>query len=223
METNSMIGDAMLTVAFIGVFLSAILNAILLVFLLLYVFKWDKMRAWFNKKAGIDFMQQDRLEADQVKMLLVGLAIGVLIALCNIFSFDSLVGKLEAISFVGVLIWAIVKYRQEKGRLGGRGALWCAIFNFLVNTTVVSLAVFLSYMAIFLFVVMLLFGGISSASLSSMMGSGSSSTGPTNGILGKTEDGDDVVLEKTGDNSYRDEYGKGYSKNLDGSYYRKDY
>lgn len=220
METSG-IGSSILALAFFKIALTAIFNAISLVFAICYAFSWDKMREWFNKKAGINFMQKERLETEQGFMLMVGIAIGVLIAIFNMISLDAWVLGLESISFTAVFIWGVIKFVKEKSRLGKKAAFWSAMFNFLANITVVSFSVYLSYIAICLFVVMLLFGGITKASLSPISTSSSNSQELKSGIHGKSEDGDDLVLEDRGNNHFRDQHGRDYGRNLDGSYFER--
>lgn len=195
-------------------------NLLSFVFLIAYLLFWKRMRVWFNEKAGVDFMQENRVGPDQKRIIIVGAAFAVVLVILNICGFDDWATKIGGFAFVAAAAWSFVRYRRLIPTMGERAARWSSIFHFGANITVVAIVVSLSAFAIMLFVGIMLMGKISDFATGSMS-TGSSGDSFIKGVGKVTDMGEEVTVDQHSDGTFRDFHGNEYRENQDGSLHRR--
>lgn len=160
------------------------------VFIISYLFFWEKMKMWFNKKAGAEFMPEKRIERPQLIAGVIGVILAVVIAIAGAtgVSAESL-AQLTPMSIIlgviqwGGLIWFVIycrkTYRQKVANMGKQGARWSTIYLLCSCTTIVMLSVMLSTYVMMVYAALFIFDKGWNFSFSNTKGNSSGGNVPT--------------------------------------------
>lgn len=139
----------------------------LLLFVVMFVFKFDALRGWFNRKAGVDIVYGSRLDK---RLWRFALFFALIAASALLVSYHP-----NTIIFVAVamLLYCIVRVRARVVALGSRKAAWLEIIYVLFSGYTMLL------LCVFFFWAIIIFLGIKLLSESSSSGSSGGGSGYT--------------------------------------------
>ena len=148
------------------VFLPVVLGVYLLVpaflvFLVMFVFKYDALRRWFNKKAGVDIVSYNRLDKRLWRFVLFLGLFGVSIAVISHWPGAAL------LVVPAMLLYCIIRIRMLVAMYGSRKAAWFEIIYVLFAGYAVMVLCMLFFWAIIIFFAVKLLTEPSSSSSSS--------------------------------------------------------
>lgn len=197
-----------------------IINFTGIAFFVSYIFFWKRMRAWFNKKAGVDFMPQKRIGRDLRPIVIAGGVFSVIVIIVNIFGTEDMANKIGFIAMMGLIAWSVARYRKLKPVIGGQAAKWAAIFHFGSSLIILGLTITIAVFAAMICIAILLFSAISDYATDSMSPK-SSYSNPIKGVGKMTEWGEKVTADQHADGTFRDFHGREYRENSDGTLRKK--
>lgn len=126
--------------------IQGILSLVIGVFMIFYLFFWKRLRRWFNKKAGVDFMPQRRLETPQYYAILGGGALGLVFFILSMIGKDTdIISTILNIAFVGWLIIICIKIQKEKNK---KQAFYVSLYLLLSCMAILCLAALIGGFAI---------------------------------------------------------------------------
>ena len=146
--------------------ISLTISISLIVFMVMFAFKFEKLREWFNKKAGMDIMPYDRLD----KRLWRGFIFATLIIAATLlvsYMPDTLIPAIAVIA-----LYSIIAIRRRVARLGsGKAAFWEIVYIAFASYIVLLLGV------LFFWVIIIILGAKLLAEAGSSSGKSSSGKG----------------------------------------------
>ena len=148
----------------------AVLKIASTIFIVCYIFFFKKLKRWFNKKAGVDFMPESRIEKPQI----IAAAAGVIFIVVSIFSAKTAENILSPLASVVLVAGAIYTYFTLKKESGKRLAFYVAAYYFLSCMTVFVIAAFVGGWVIAIYVLLFVLDKGYDFASDSMHGSASS-------------------------------------------------
>lgn len=133
----ALLGGAMILAIPLG-----ILKILGIVFALIYAFKYDALRNWFNKRCGADCIPAGKINKLFRKLMLPAI-VSSLVTFAGNFVNTGIVGSIVIVAVPCFFLFKI--YKDYKENYGKTAALWTLLFSILTIYTIILLVALLMY------------------------------------------------------------------------------
>ena len=212
MENESAITSFLVLLGVTTIFM-LILQICVSIFLVCYAFCWQWLRRWFNKRAGVDFMPENRVDRPQSLAAAVGIGILVIMFILSLFGESSRFESYVSYAVIIVGVWYSVRYYSDcKKIVDAKAAKWMLIYMMLSCFSIMITAIIVGSWALILFVII---GALSVSGSSNGSSNNSSSSDDVNQYM-VDDSGIDRKVKELGFGRYEDQNGHIFKRGDDG-------
>lgn len=137
------------------------------IFVIFYLFLWEKMRAWFNKKAESEFMPKKRIERPQIIAAIIGVAMVILSIINSMIGPAKSSAEITPLAIIsgliqyGALIWFGIycrnTYKDRVAQMSKKAAKWSVIYLLCSCVTIILLSAALTGFVIAIYALFFIF------------------------------------------------------------------